>query len=148
MFREGDIRERGGQEGSLLEGSLTSTSSDARVLSSQFFPIKSGEDVKSFAALFRAILSRVASQKLDDERLGFRYGFEFEIPDTQVNLPFWISLIPRFRQRNAGVKNVMKIRTVDKNIKKFESLILKHKTGAHTEGRKVAEEAEKPGKLW
>ncbi|GFY74194.1 hypothetical protein TNIN_16301 [Trichonephila inaurata madagascariensis] len=29
-----------------------------------------------------------------------------------------------------------RIRTVDKNIKKFESLILKHKTGAHTEGYK------------
>ncbi|GFY69922.1 hypothetical protein TNIN_422851 [Trichonephila inaurata madagascariensis] len=35
------------------------------------------------------------------------------------------------------LKNVMKrIRTVDKDIKKFESLILKHKTGAHTEGYK------------
>ncbi|GFY67767.1 hypothetical protein TNIN_246651 [Trichonephila inaurata madagascariensis] len=29
-----------------------------------------------------------------------------------------------------------RIRTVDKNINKFESLILKHKTGAHTEGYK------------
>ncbi|GFY71289.1 hypothetical protein TNIN_116862 [Trichonephila inaurata madagascariensis] len=35
------------------------------------------------------------------------------------------------------LKNVMKrIRTVDKDIKKFESLILNHKTGAHTEGYK------------
>ncbi|GFY62604.1 hypothetical protein TNIN_136271 [Trichonephila inaurata madagascariensis] len=29
-----------------------------------------------------------------------------------------------------------RIRTVDKDIKKFEILILKHKTGAHTEGYK------------
>ncbi|GFY52507.1 hypothetical protein TNIN_364141 [Trichonephila inaurata madagascariensis] len=36
-------------------------------------------------------------------------------------------------------ENVMKkIRTVDMNIKKFENLILKHKTGAHTEGYKLS----------
>ncbi|GFY79054.1 hypothetical protein TNIN_171351 [Trichonephila inaurata madagascariensis] len=47
------------------------------------------------------------------------------------------------------LKNVMKrIRTVDKNIKKFESLILKHKTGAHTEGYKSSlKRSRKPGKL-
>ncbi|GFY73477.1 hypothetical protein TNIN_249251, partial [Trichonephila inaurata madagascariensis] len=39
-----------------------------------------------------------------------------------------------------------RIRTVDKDIKKFESLILKHKIGAHT-GRiqVVAEESRKTG---
>ncbi|GFY73727.1 hypothetical protein TNIN_44861 [Trichonephila inaurata madagascariensis] len=48
------------------------------------------------------------------------------------------------------LKNVMKrIRTVDKDIKKFESLILKHKTGAHTEGYKSSlKRSRKPGKLW
>ncbi|GFS43970.1 hypothetical protein TNIN_48101 [Trichonephila inaurata madagascariensis] len=48
------------------------------------------------------------------------------------------------------LKNVMKrIRTVDKNIKKFESLILKHKTGAHTEGYKSSlKRSKKTRKLW
>ncbi|GFY69988.1 hypothetical protein TNIN_113241 [Trichonephila inaurata madagascariensis] len=64
--------------------------------------------------------------------------FEFREFRYQVNLP--VPDLPNSTissKECRKLKNVMKrIRTVDKRYQKFESLIVKHKTGAHTEGYK------------